>query len=125
LIAANAFGASSARVAISRDTVGSEATAPKTPDSSRNSARSARQSPPTATDTARSSRIFPGSCVANGLRDSADTAGMPLTPVDCDAATAGSPFEAVEHDGVGDCGAVSETEYSSYPYGRTDMRRWV
>ncbi len=35
LIAANAFGASSARVAINRDTVGSEATAPNTPDSSR------------------------------------------------------------------------------------------
>jgi len=46
-------------------------------------------------------------------------------PADCDAATAGSPFEAVEHDGVGDGGAASETEYSLYPYGRTDVRRWV
>jgi len=82
LIAANDFGASSARVAISRDTVGSEATAPKTPDSSRNNAMSARQSPPTATDTARSSRIFPGSCVANGLRHGANaTVRAPPTPV--------------------------------------------
>src|SRR6478672_329288 len=66
LIAANAAGASAARVSISRDTVGSEATCPNTPGSDRTWAMSARQSPPIATAIARSSRTFPGSCTANG-----------------------------------------------------------
>ena len=66
LIAANAAGASAARVSISRDTVGSDATCPKTSGSERIWAMSARQSPPIATAIARSSRILPGLCTANG-----------------------------------------------------------
>ena|SRR5271156_2026267 len=58
-MAANAFGASAASAAISRDTVGSDATSPNTPGLARRTATSARQSPPTAiataTATARSS----------------------------------------------------------------------
>lgn len=65
---ANAFGAPWAKVEISRDTVGSEATAPNTPGSPRSTARSETQSPPTASVTARSSTILPGSWTAPGLR---------------------------------------------------------
>src|ERR1035437_10226863 len=68
LIAASALVASAARVVISRGTVRSDAPRPNTAGSSRRIAMSARQSPPSATATARSSRIFPGSCVARGLR---------------------------------------------------------
>ncbi len=68
LIAVSARGASAASAVIARDTVGSDATEPKTPGSARSSATSARQSPPRASMTARSVMIFAGSCVANGLR---------------------------------------------------------
>ncbi len=33
-----------------------------------------------------------------------------------------SPSGAVAHDGGGNGGVAPETEYSSYPYGRTDVR---
>jgi hypothetical protein len=68
LIAASTGGASAARVATARDTVGSEATAPNTPGSPRRTAMSARQSPPSASVTARSLTILAGSWAANGLR---------------------------------------------------------
>jgi len=56
--------ASQAKVVISRDTVGSEATCPNRSGWDRTTARSDRQSPPRAIATARSSTILPGSCVA-------------------------------------------------------------
>ena len=52
----------SARVPTSRETVGSEATGPKTSLSHRSSERSDRQRPPRATHTARSAMTLPGSC---------------------------------------------------------------
>ena len=67
-IAANAAGASWARRAIARDTVGSEATNPYTPGSARTRAMSARQSPPKARVTARSTTTLPGSWMASGGR---------------------------------------------------------
>src|SRR5438105_3687383 len=67
-MAANAFGVSWASVVISRDTVGSEATDPKTPGSARSWEMSEALSPPMAIDIARSNMILPGSWVANGLR---------------------------------------------------------
>ncbi len=77
LMARNAVGASAARVVNSRDTVGSEATDPNTPGSSRSRATSARQSPPNATATARSSTILPESWVAKGLRHGDSAAESP------------------------------------------------
>ena len=74
LIAFNAAGALAARASIVRDTVGSEATRPKTPGSARSSAMSARQSPPSARVIARSVRTFAGSWTANGLRHGANAA---------------------------------------------------
>jgi len=67
-IAFNTAGASPASAAIALDTVGSDATRPKTPGSARSTARSARQSPPSARLSARSVMILPGSWTANGLR---------------------------------------------------------
>lgn len=67
-IADRAISASAARVAIKRDTVGSEATGPNTSGCARNWAMSARQSPPSANATARSSTILPGSWRDNGFR---------------------------------------------------------
>jgi hypothetical protein len=67
-MAASAAGASAASVSISRDTVGSGATSPKTSGAARSCATSARQSPPTAKLTARSSSTLPGSCSAVGRR---------------------------------------------------------
>jgi hypothetical protein len=61
-------GASAANAVISRDTVGSEATAPNTPGSARSRPISAKQSPPMASATARSQTILPGSWLASGLR---------------------------------------------------------
>jgi len=68
LIAASAPSGSSVRVAISRDTVGSEATSPNTPGWARNRATSQAASPPRATATARSNTILPGSWIASGRR---------------------------------------------------------
>jgi hypothetical protein len=68
LIAARTESASEAKVAISRDTVESEATRPNTPGWARSTAISAAASPPNATATARSVTIFPGSWTASGLR---------------------------------------------------------
>ena len=68
LIAASAAWASTARAAINRDTVGSEATRPNTPGWARSTATSQAASPPSATAIARSATIFPGSWVASGLR---------------------------------------------------------
>lgn len=67
-MALNTAGASRARLLISREIVGSEATRPKTAGSDRIAAASARQSPPNARVIARSDTILPGSWVANGLR---------------------------------------------------------
>ena len=58
------ISASAARAAISRDTVGSDATCPNRSGWLRTTARSDRQSPPNAIATARSSTILPGSCRA-------------------------------------------------------------
>lgn len=66
--AVKALSGSSARVVTSRETVGSEATGPKTPGSARSAAMSARQSPPRASAIARSQTIFPGSWTAFGCR---------------------------------------------------------
>jgi len=66
--------ASSARRAIVRGIVGSEATNPQTAGSARNSAASSRCSPPIATVIARSSSTFAGSCIANGRRHGASAA---------------------------------------------------
>jgi hypothetical protein len=86
LIAANAAGASAAKVAISRDTVGSDATDPNTPGSVRSIAISAKQSPPMASAIARSQTIFPGSWLANGLRHGASAADSAVDkPVACAA----------------------------------------
>ena len=63
-MAGNATSMSPARVATSRDTVGSEATGPNRPGWARTTARSATQSPPRATASARSVMILPGSCRA-------------------------------------------------------------
>ena len=68
MIAPSVASRSSARVAISRDTVGSDATGPNTPGWARNTAISAAASPPNATATARSPTIFPGSWTASGRR---------------------------------------------------------
>jgi hypothetical protein len=59
---------SAARVSISCDTVGSEATGPNTCRCARSCPMSARQSPPIASDMARSSTILPGSWRASGRR---------------------------------------------------------
>jgi hypothetical protein len=66
--AARDLSASLAGVSIIRETVGSEAAGPNTPDSARTVAISARQSPPRATATARSQTIFPGSWIVVGRR---------------------------------------------------------
>jgi hypothetical protein len=76
-MAANALGASAANVAISRDTVGSDATAPNTAGSARSKPTSARQSPPIASATARSNTILPGSWLANGLRHGVNAPDKP------------------------------------------------
>lgn len=68
MIAFSAAGASAARAAIVRETVGSDATRPKTPGSARSNARSAKQSPPSADVIARSVITFAGSWTAVGLR---------------------------------------------------------
>lgn len=72
LIATRARGASRASASIVRETVGSEATGPRTPGSARSTATSARQSPPKASAIARSSTTFAGSCTALGLRQGAN-----------------------------------------------------
>ena len=58
----------SARVPTSRETVGSEATGPKTSLPHRSSERSDRHRPPRATRTARSKMILPGLCTAHDRR---------------------------------------------------------
>ena len=58
----------SARVPTSRQTVGSEATGPKTSPWHRSRATSDRHRPPRATHTARSAMILPGSCTAHDRR---------------------------------------------------------
>ncbi len=68
LIATRAAGTSAASAVMVRDTVGSDATDPNTPASTRSTATSARQSPPSANDTARSRSTLPGSCTAPGRR---------------------------------------------------------
>ena len=68
VIAPSAPSGSSARVAISRDTVGSEATNPNTPGCARSTPTSQAASPPNATATARSPTILPGSWIAKGRR---------------------------------------------------------
>lgn len=67
-IAASAVSASAASTLIRRETVGSEATAPKISGWARSCAMSARQSPPIANAVARSSTILSGSCRASGFR---------------------------------------------------------
>jgi hypothetical protein len=59
-----------ARVPTKRETVGSEATGPKTAGSARSMPMSARRSPPDATGTRRSGRTFPRSCTAHVLATS-------------------------------------------------------
>lgn len=76
LIAVRALGPAAARVAINRETVGSDATRPKTAGSLRSIPASARQSPPSATARATSSRAFPGSCSARGRRHGAGAADI-------------------------------------------------
>ena len=66
--AASTASASPARVLISRQTVGSEATGPKSSPWLRSRARSDRARPPRAAHRARSATILPGSCTARGLR---------------------------------------------------------
>ncbi len=72
-IAATAASPSSARISISRDTVGSEATGPNSSGWARTIATSARQSPPRAIAAARSSTTLPGSCAARAARHRANT----------------------------------------------------
>lgn len=59
-----AFFPEAARVSMSRETVGAEATGPNTAGSARSMATSARQSLPSATARATSISILPGSCTA-------------------------------------------------------------
>ena len=59
--AASTASASWARVLINRQTVGSEATGPKTSPWLRSTARSDRHRPPRAAHSARSSTVLPGS----------------------------------------------------------------
>ena len=68
LTAASTASTWSARVPTSRETVGSEATGPKTSLPHRSSERSDRHRPPRATHTARSKMILPGSCTAHDRR---------------------------------------------------------
>ena len=65
-IAASAFSTSSASVATSRETVGSEAATPNSPGCARSTPISHAVSPPSATINARSNTILPGSCTADG-----------------------------------------------------------
>jgi hypothetical protein len=67
--------ASLASVETSRETVGSEATGPKTSGAPRSTAISGRQSPPRSRETATSSRISPG----HALRPAYATAPTPAT----------------------------------------------
>ena len=64
-IARSARGASAASAMTSRETTGSEATGPASPDWARSTAISARQSPPSASVVTRSVRIFPGTCCSS------------------------------------------------------------
>jgi hypothetical protein len=72
---------------INRDTVGSEATSPKTSGCARTTARSARQSPASAIATARSKTTLPGSWRARAARHGASRApnarSRPLTAAVC------------------------------------------
>jgi hypothetical protein len=66
-------------MAISRDTVGSEAVGPNTCSWARTTAMSARQSPPSATAVARSSSTLPGSWIARSARHGASAADSVLS----------------------------------------------
>ncbi len=68
-----------ARVSISRETVGPQATGPNTVGSARTIPASARQSPPSATARATSSRILPGSGTARGRRHGVSAADIALS----------------------------------------------
>ncbi len=118
LAAANAFRSSAASTVISRDTVGSEATAPNMPGSPRNNARSETQSPPSASITARSHTILPGSWTAPDRRHGANFSDNTLvSPVlsavrssnpapACD--TTGDPPPAIFTDGYHDIDLLTE-----------------
>ena len=101
-MAANAFGASAASAAISRDTVGSDATSPNTPGLARRTTTSARQSPPTASATAsgggeEGARIVGGGKRHHELSDKMIYAGAGLRQV---LPAHGGPSAAGIHRGL-------------------------
>ena len=132
LIAASAPSGSSARVAISRDTVGSEATNPNTPASARSTAISQAASPPNATATARSNVIFPGSWTAKGRRhrpnqdDSSRASPLPRAvstssvPPACD--TNDSPPTTTDNHGLRCLSFTCEVPLNSVRSGSVQLR---
>lgn len=77
--AASTASASWARVLTRRQTVGSEATWPKSSPWLRSTDRSDRHRPPRAAHRARSTMILPGSCTARGLRQGARAPDNPTS----------------------------------------------
>ena len=103
LTAASTASTWSARAPISRETVGSEATGPKTSFSHRSSERSDRHRPPRATHTARSKMILPGSCTDPGRRHGnkapQSSSPRPVTPlVSVSSLTPASPTAGTSPD---------------------------